>query len=55
MHPEIPFPKIYATRNRITHAYEEVDMEIVWNLVVNDVPALQPTIAAALAEFNREG
>lgn len=21
-HPEIPFAKIYATRNRITHAYE---------------------------------
>ncbi len=54
MHPEIPFAKIYATRNRITHAYEEVDMEIVWNLVVNDVPALVPTIAAALDEFNKE-
>jgi uncharacterized protein with HEPN domain len=53
-HPEIPFAKIYATRNRITHAYEEVDMEIVWNLVVNDVPALQPTIAAAIEEL-REG
>jgi uncharacterized protein with HEPN domain len=40
LHPEIPFAKIYATRNRITHAYEEVDMEIVWNLVLYDVPAL---------------
>jgi uncharacterized protein with HEPN domain len=54
-HPEIPLAKIYGTRNRITHAYEEVDIEIVWNLVVNDVPALQPKIAAALSEFNREG
>ena len=54
-HPEIPLAKIYGTRNRITHAYEEVDMEIVWNLVVNDVPALYPVIAAALNEFKREG
>jgi uncharacterized protein with HEPN domain len=54
-HPEIPLAKIYATRNRITHAYEEVDMEIVWNLVVNDVPALQPKIAAALSEFKEKG
>ena len=54
-HSEIPFAKIYATRNRITHAYEEVDMEIVWNLVANDVPALQPKIAAALNEFTSEG
>jgi uncharacterized protein with HEPN domain len=50
-HPEIPLAKIYGMRNRITHAYEEVDMEIVWNLVLYDVPALQPRIAAALNEF----
>jgi uncharacterized protein with HEPN domain len=55
MHPEIPFAKIYATRNRITHAYEEVDIEIVWNLVVNDVPELQPMIAAALNGFDGKG
>jgi uncharacterized protein with HEPN domain len=54
MHPEIPLAKIYATRNRITHAYEDVDMEIVWNLVVQDVPALKPKIAAAIEEL-REG
>jgi uncharacterized protein with HEPN domain len=53
-HPEIPLAKIYATRNRITHAYEDVDMEIVWNLVVQDVPALKPKIAAAIEEL-REG
>ena len=50
-HPEIPLAKIYGTRNRITHAYEKVDMEIVWNLIVFDVPALQPKIVAALDEF----
>jgi uncharacterized protein with HEPN domain len=54
-HPEIPFGKIYATRNRITHAYEEVDIEIVWNLVLFDVPALQPVIAEALNELKGEG
>jgi uncharacterized protein with HEPN domain len=26
MHPEIPLAKIYGMRNRITHAYEEVDI-----------------------------
>jgi|ERR1035438_6152456 uncharacterized protein with HEPN domain len=51
IHPEIPLAKIYAMRNRITHAYEEVDMEIVWNLVLFDVPALQPKIVTALSEF----
>jgi uncharacterized protein with HEPN domain len=53
-HPEIPLAKIYGTRNRIMHAYEEVDMEIVWNLVLFDVPALHPKIAAALNEFKEK-
>ena len=54
-HPEIPLGKIYGMRNRITHAYEEVDMEIVWNLVAFDVPDLLPKIVAALGEFRCEG
>ena len=54
-HPEIPLAKIYGTRNRITHAYEEVDIEIIWNLVAFDVPDLQPKIVAALNEFKSEG
>jgi uncharacterized protein with HEPN domain len=54
MHPEIPFAKIYATRNRITHAYEEVDTDIVWNLALQDVPDLQRVITAALNEFREK-
>jgi uncharacterized protein with HEPN domain len=53
-HPEIPLAKIYATRNRLTHAYEEVDLNIVWNLVQFDVPDLRAKIAAALDKL-REG
>jgi uncharacterized protein with HEPN domain len=53
-HPEIPLAKIYATRNRITHAYEEVDLNILWNLILYDVPVLRPKFAAALEEL-REG
>jgi hypothetical protein len=30
-------------------------MEIVWNLVLFDVPALLPKIVAALSEFKRQG
>lgn len=53
-HPEIPLAKIYATRNRIIHGYEEVDLGIVWNLVLFDMPNLMPKIAAALKEFNNK-
>jgi uncharacterized protein with HEPN domain len=53
-HPEIPLARIYATRNRITHAYEEVDLDIVWNLVLNDAPALARAIFAAWNEFQEK-
>jgi uncharacterized protein with HEPN domain len=52
-HPEIPFAQISATRNRITHGYETIDLEIVWNLILYDIPALLPKVAAALKE-NKE-
>jgi uncharacterized protein with HEPN domain len=54
-HSEIPLAKIYGTRNRIMHAYEEVDLDIIWNLVLFDVPDLRPKIVAALGEFKSEG
>ncbi|HEY9751793.1 MAG TPA: HepT-like ribonuclease domain-containing protein [Coleofasciculaceae cyanobacterium] len=27
-------------RNRLTHAYFEIDLEIVWQVVTNDLPSL---------------
>jgi uncharacterized protein with HEPN domain len=52
-HPEIPLAKIYAMRNRITHAYEEVDLKIVWNLVAFDASDLKTKVAVALDQFGR--
>lgn len=51
LHPEIPIAKINATRNRIVHAYEEVDLDIIWNLLLYDVSVLRPKIVDALSEF----
>ena len=42
-HPNIPWPKIIAMRNRLIHAYFEVDLDRVWDTVVDDLP---PLIAA---------
>jgi uncharacterized protein with HEPN domain len=51
LHPEIPLVQINATRNRIIHAYAEVDLDIIWNLIAFDVSELRPKIVAALNEF----
>ena len=39
-HPEIPWPKIIAMRNRLVHAYFEINLTRVWETVQNDVPHL---------------
>ena len=45
--------RLSAMRNRITHAYENVDLAIVWNLVLFDVPDLRAKITAALEELRK--
>ncbi len=38
-HPDIPWSKIIATRNRLIHGYFDVDYEMVWKIVkINFLP-----------------
>jgi uncharacterized protein with HEPN domain len=50
--PAIPFAKIVAMRNRLIHAYFDVDLDVVWTTVTEDLPALLPALDAALAKVD---
>ena len=50
--PAIPFAKIVAMRNRLIHAYFDVDLDIVWTTVTEDLPALLPALDQALASMD---
>ncbi len=39
-HPEVPWRQIVAIRNRVVHGYFEVDLDILWDVAVVDVPRL---------------
>ena len=39
-HPEIPWARIAGFRNRIVHAYLDVDPELVWSVIEDELPAL---------------
>ncbi|MDY0168668.1 MAG: DUF86 domain-containing protein [Thermoguttaceae bacterium] len=39
-HPQIPWPEIVALRNRLIHGYDAVDLDILWDIVTMDLPAL---------------
>lgn len=49
-HPEIDWLVIYAMRNRISHAYHKVDLEIVWRTIQHDLPSLQTYVNIMLNE-----
>lgn len=36
----IPWKQLYGMRNRIVHGYDGINMQIVWDTVCEDIPAL---------------
>jgi len=39
-YPAIPWTQMIGMRNRLTHAYFEIDLDIVWEVVTHDLPPL---------------
>jgi uncharacterized protein with HEPN domain len=46
--PEIPWSEIVAMRNRLIHVYFDINAEIVWQTVIDDLPALERKLQALL-------
>jgi uncharacterized protein with HEPN domain len=49
-HPEIPWPQIVGLRNRLVHGYDSVDLDILWQIVISDLPPLIASIESIIAE-----
>jgi uncharacterized protein with HEPN domain len=49
-HPEIPWARIAGFRNRIVHAYMDVDPDLVWSVIQDELPAL---VSLADSELGR--
>lgn len=48
---EIPWRRMVGMRNRLSHAYFEVDLDIVWQVVSQDLPKILPQIETAISEL----
>ena len=46
--PEVPWREAIATRHRITHGYDVVDYDILWDTVQEDFPPLIAALDKAL-------
>ncbi|MCO6457383.1 MAG: DUF86 domain-containing protein [Pirellulaceae bacterium] len=48
--PEIPWRSMAGIRDKLIHDYVSVNLEVVWNTVTVDLPALLPQIQRVLDE-----
>ena len=49
-HPEIPWTNIVGMRNRLIHAYFDVDVDRVWDTVIDDLPPLVAALVVIITQ-----
>ena len=50
-HPQTPWNKVNGMRNYIVHEYFQVDNNVVWDVITNDLPILEKQIVGYLKEM----
>ena len=45
----VPWSQIVGLRNRLIHGYDEVDFDILWRIVTDDLPTLIEALEKALS------
>jgi uncharacterized protein with HEPN domain len=48
--PAVPWPLIVGMRNRLIHAYADVNLMVVWSALTIELPELLRELEAALAD-----
>jgi uncharacterized protein with HEPN domain len=48
--PDIPWKQIAGMRNRLTHHYFGVDIDLVWRVAERDLPTLKAAVEALLPQ-----
>ena len=50
-HPEVPWKEIAGTRDHLSHGYDDVDYQVLWDAVQKDLPVLLATVAEMLRDL----
>ena len=53
-YPDIPWRAIAGMRDRIIHGYDNVDLQIVWDVVKRDIPEIKPKVKLLLTDYKGE-
>jgi uncharacterized protein with HEPN domain len=46
----IPWSQLYGMRNRIVHGYSGINLNIVWDTITADIPALRQELTAVICK-----
>ena len=52
-HPEIDFKGWASMRHRLVHDYANIDLNIVWNAVCDDLPRLETALKPVVEAFSK--
>lgn len=47
-HPQVPWREMIALRNRLIHGYFDINLDIVWNTIIEDLPPLTSALEKLL-------
>ena len=53
LHDDIPWQVMYTMRNRVSHGYDKVDLEIVWKTIQCDLPTLYQQVQGVAQDTPR--
>ncbi|MDH4129481.1 MAG: DUF86 domain-containing protein [Spirochaetota bacterium] len=53
-YPELPWRKLSKIRNKFTHEYFGLDLDIVWKIINDELPSIKPSFAQLLNELDQE-
>jgi uncharacterized protein with HEPN domain len=54
-YPAVPWRLVAGMRDRLSHGYDDVDHEILWNAVHQDLPSLLKTVEQMMQDLTAGG
>jgi len=53
-YPAVPWKEIAGTRDHLSHGYDDVDYQVLWDAVQQDLPKLLATVEQMLKDLSDE-
>lgn len=49
--PDVPWPQIRGMRNVMTHAYFDIETDVLWTTIARDIPALAAQVTVLVEKL----